>query len=66
MVSHNRPREIILCAEDLMKLDSWYLSSVKYWNAKSGNQYKLSKANIDEICRKLLKQFMLAPPWLMI
>ena len=55
MVSHNRPREIILCAEDLTKLDSWYLSSVKYWNAKSGNQYKLSKANIDEICRKLLK-----------
>jgi superfamily I DNA/RNA helicase len=55
MVSHNRPREIILCAEDLMKLESWYLSSVKYWNAKSDNKYKLSKPNIEEICLKLLK-----------
>ena len=55
IVSHNRPREIIACSDDLLDLMSWYADATKFWSGKEGIE-PLGAQGIREI-----EKIMLAP-----
>ena len=59
IVSHNRPRSIIACSDDLGDLGKWYKESMQYWN--SSEQPRLGKEHIREISRALLKPVYAVP-----
>jgi len=59
IVSHNRPRSIIACSDDLDSLGEWYKESIKYWHSK--DQARLGKENLREISRALLKPVYAVP-----
>jgi len=61
IVSHNRPRSIIACSDDLEKFKDWYTKSINYWNAETDSEFRLGKANVKEIARALLKPVYARP-----
>ena len=61
IVSHNRPRNIIACSDDLKEFKDWYIKSINYWNAEKDSKFRLGKENVKEIARALLRPVYARP-----
>jgi superfamily I DNA/RNA helicase len=53
IVSHNRPKEIIACSEDLKDLNAWYQKSSNFWMKHDGFE-PIGKQSVKEIERVFL------------
>lgn len=60
IVAHNRPREIILCGDDLEDLSSWYDSAVHFWSGKEKIE-PIGAQGLREIERVFLKPVYAKP-----
>lgn len=60
IISHNRPREIIACADDLNHLDEWYKKTSQFWSGK-GSVNALGSLAIAEIEKLFLKPVFARP-----
>lgn len=60
IIAHNRPREIIACADDLNNLYRWYASTIKFWHGE-GELTALGDQSIRELERIFLKPVYAKP-----
>ncbi len=60
IISHNRPKEIIACAEDLADLETWYDGAHRFWSGKQKIQ-PLSREGVREVERVFLKPVFAKP-----
>jgi hypothetical protein len=60
IIAHNRPREIVACAEDLHNLADWYEKSTKFWSGRRETE-ALGIQSMKEIERVFLKPVYAKP-----
>ena len=60
IISHNRPKEIIACSEDLAELGAWYDSAHHFWSGRQKLE-PLGHAGLREVEKVFLKPVFAKP-----